>query len=106
MLDYSFGFWQMLLMLFIVYHLAIFITAIRLTAAANRAKPVTVRIDITRIGDIWYAFEEESKKFLVQSMSYKGLQEKLNELSSNTTYIIEETKLNDLLGDSKDAGSI
>lgn len=106
MLEWQFGFWQMLALLWISYFLGGFITELRLAIEKKKTVSKIVHIDINIVGNIWFAFEQESKKFLAQSATYEELQKKLGELETDCTYIVEEAKLKALHDEFKNANSI
>ena len=99
MLEYTFNFWQMLGLLFVSYHLGALIADVKREMIRRNSVSKEVKIDITKVGDVLYAFEEESKKFLAQSNTYEDLRKSLTVLSPNITYIIDTEKLKALLGE-------
>lgn len=106
--NWSFSFLQVLLITFFVYHIAEVIGEVRATIRHNKSKKTSkvVKIEISVVGGTWYAFEEDSKKFLVQSLNYEDLQKKLNELSSDIVFITNEEALNKLISEANDATTI
>lgn len=104
MSEWTFNFWQMLSMLFLSYYCGMIIAMVRARMQDDESNVgSTVKIDVTKEGEMFYAFEEETKKFLAQSPTYEDLQKALSALDPNVTYITEEDKLKVLLGTTKNA---
>lgn len=106
--SWSFSFLQVLMITFITYHIAEMIGEVRATIRHNKAKKIAkvVKIEISVVGGTWYAFEEDTKKFLVQSLNYEDLQKKLNELCSETVFITNEEALNKLISEANDVNAV
>lgn len=104
MTEWTFNFYQMLLMLFVSYYIGGIVADVKTVMEHRKMTAKVVPIDISRVDGIWYAFESESKNFLVQSSTYDELQKKLTELGSgSSTFITNENKLKALLEESKNA---
>ena len=104
MLDWQFGFFEMLGLIFCSYFIGGLFTEVKIRMGElNASKQHVISINVNKIGDVWYAFEENTNKFIIQASTYEELQDKLHKIGSNAVYIADETKLKSLLEESKDA---
>lgn len=106
MISWTYNFWQMLAMLFAAYYIGGIVADVKTVMAAKAAAINIISIDIEKVEDVWYAFEEKTKRFIVQAPTYEALQTRLNNLNDGNTYVTDVNALNKLLGESENAPTI
>lgn len=84
MMSYSFTFWQVLIMLFMMYRLGINVGFKR---GRRVDEPEIVKIDIEKHGETLFAYEHGTKKFVAQGIGYEALQQSLKVLEPNITFV-------------------
>lgn len=106
MTEWVFSFWQMLGLMLCSYYIGGIVADVKTVMETKKNESKIVSIDISHVGKTWYAFEEESKKFLVQTHSYEELLNELSKLNPDVIYVVDEVKLETLLKNQKNATTV
>lgn len=99
MIDYTYTFWQVLGMLFIMYQIG---KSVGFKRAHKVDEPSIVKIDIEKHNEILYAYEHGTKKFIAQGCDYETLQKTLKLVEPNITFIASNEQVAEFGGKNGD----
>ena len=102
MFDYSFGFWQVLAMLFIAYYIGELVAQVRMKMAENALALnfKEVKVEISVIDNVWLAHIENDGSFIARANSYDELKVALSNLKGGHSYVTDAVKLAELIRES------